>query len=97
VRPLNKYGFTVPIIGEIVLICTGPGEATDTLVYDTQYYYVDTVNVFNNQNINPTPGTWWFKAANDNRTEQFDWNVPVRVKVLTIMGGRRPCIVLTTI
>lgn len=73
VRPLNKYGFTVPIIGEIVLICTGPGEATDTLVYDTQYYYVDTVNVFNNQNINPTPGTWWFKAANDNRTEQFDW------------------------
>ena len=73
VRPLNKYGFTVPIIGEIVLICTGPGEATDTLVYDTQYYYVDTVNVFNNQNINPTPGTWWFKASNDNRTEQFDW------------------------
>ena len=75
IRPFNKYGFTVPIIGEVVLICTGPGEATDTLVYDTQYYYLNTVNIFNNQNINPTPGTYWFKAANDNRTEQFDWNV----------------------
>ena len=75
VRPFNKYGFTVPIIGEVVLICTGPGEGTDTLVYDTQYYYLNTVNIFNNQNINPTPGTYWFKAANDNRTEQFNWNV----------------------
>ena len=75
IRPFNKYGFTVPIIGEIVLVCTGPGEETDTLVYDTQYYYLNTVNIFNNQNINPTPGTYWFKAANDSRTEQFDWNV----------------------
>ena len=75
IRPFNKYGFTVPIIGEVVLICTGPGEETDTLVYDTQYYYLNTVNIFNNQNINPTPGTYWFKAANDNRTEQFNWNV----------------------
>ncbi len=73
IKPFNKYNIYVPTIGEIVLIITGPGEATDTLSAPSQYFYLSAANIFNNQNINPVPGTYWFSGQSPNsRKEKFD-------------------------
>jgi hypothetical protein len=73
VKPFNKYNIYIPTLGEIVLIITGPGEDTDTLSTPFQYFYISAANIFNNQNINPVPGTYWFDSQLANsRTEKFN-------------------------
>ena len=73
IKPLNKYNYTVPAIGEIVLLCTAPSQETDTLKTEYGTYYVTSVNIANDQNINPIPGTYWYEASNNDQTSQFNW------------------------